>query len=285
MLIALSYQNATFLPIYVGVEKGFFAQEGVDLDYVYVQGGNKSKTARLAMKGDVAFLDGASTSIEAVVRGWGMLKVLCSGVRVPFFLMVRPNIEKVADLKGKRIITGSGGRAFNEVLYISKLNGWEPGKDITIIKGSPTDRIEAFQDPGIDAVATRPQFRHWAEQNGFRSLDYEGGKCWYSGGIAATPQMIEEKPEIVSRVVKVYLKAIDFIKANREESVRIILKEVPYLDYEGASGNYDVLHDLWSPLLERPGVEHMAEVCRAVKGSTLRPSFEDMVDLSFLKEI
>ena len=37
--------------------------------------------------GEVAFFDGAATGIEAVVRGWGPLKVLCAGVMAPFFMM------------------------------------------------------------------------------------------------------------------------------------------------------------------------------------------------------
>ena len=85
--------------------------------------------------------------------------------------------------------------------------------------------------------------------------------------------------------VNAYLNAIDYIKKNREESIRIILKEVPYLDQEGAAGNYDVLYELWDFVLESPGVEHMAEVCRVAKGSTLRPSFDDLVDQRFLKEL
>lgn len=286
MLIALSYQNATFLPIYTGVEMGFFDREGVDLDYVYVLAGNKTKTTELATKGEVAFLDGVSTGVTAAVRGWGQAKVVCSGLRDGFFLMVRPDIKRVADLKGKRIMTGGkGGRSFNEVFYICKQNGWKLGSDITIIEGNQTDRIEAFQDPGIDAVAARTQFWFWAEQHGFRRLFYEDNKCWYSGGIVTTPRMIAEKPEVVHAVVKVYVQAIDYIKSNRDEAIRIILKNVPYLDAEGASGNYDVLHDLWNPLLEPSGVNYMVRICRAGKGEYRTPGFTDIVDLKFLKEL
>src|SRR5574340_107598 len=222
MLIALSYPNAGFLPIYIGVANGFFVREGVDLDYVYVHEGNKAKTARLAIRADIAFLDGVSTSVETVVRGWGRVKALCSGIRDDLFLMVRPPIETAADLKGKRIMAGSaGGRNFNEVLHLCKRNGWEPGKDITIIKGNQADRIEAFQDPGIDAVAARIQFWHWAKQNGYRRLGYDGGKCWYSGGIAASVRMIEEQPEVMRAAVNAYVQAIAYLKANRNESIQI----------------------------------------------------------------
>ncbi len=286
MLIALSYQNASFLPIYLGVEKGFFAREGVDLEYVYVLEGGKTKTVRLAMQGEIAFLDGVSTSVEAVVRGWGQVKVLCAGVCEPSFLMVRPDIEKATDLKGKRVIAGGeGGRDYNKVLSICKQHGWEPGRDITIIKGSQADRIQAFQDPGIDAVAARIQFWHWAEKSGFQRLYYEGGTCWYAGGIAAASRLIAESPDKIRKVVKAYLKAIDYIKANREESIGVIMKNVPYLDYEGAAGNYDVLHDLWDPVLEPAGVEQMAELFRKTKGATLKPGFEDLVDMRFLKKL
>ena len=97
--------------------------------------------------------------------------------------------------------------------------------------------------------------------------------------------MIEEHPEAVRGAVKAYIKAIDYIKKNREESIRIILKDVPYLDQEGAEGNYDMLLEPWDVVLEPRGVEHMAEVCRIAKGSTLKPGFDDLVDQRFLMEL
>ena len=38
-------------------------------------------------------------------------------------------------------------------------------------------------------------------------------------------------------------------------------------------------------ILEQTGVEQMAEFFRETKGATLKPGFEDLVDMSFLKEL
>lgn len=284
MLMALPYETMTFAPIYLAVKKGFFREEGVNLDYVYVLSGSKPKTVRLALDGEVAFFDGAATGIEAVVRGWGPVKVLCAGYLAPFLMMVRPNIKRATDLRGKRIMAG-GGRSLNEVLYLCHLSGWEPGRDITLLKGDQADRIHAFQDPLIDAVAARPQFWHWAERNGFQRLDYQEGQGFYEGGLATTARMLEENPEVVRKVVKAYVRALYYIKDHRKETIEATLENVSYLDYDGAAGNYDILRELWCPSLEPGPVDYMAEVFRVVKGSTRRPSFEDMVALTFLKEL
>ena len=97
--------------------------------------------------------------------------------------------------------------------------------------------------------------------------------------------MIQEKPEVVRKVVKVYVQALEYVKKNREEAIQTILRNVPYLDNEGATGSCDVLRDLWSPTLEPSSVEYMAEVIGVATGSTQRPRFEDMADISYLNDV
>ena len=283
MLFSFPYEAVTFLPIYLAVEKGFFAQEGLHVDYAHALTDSKSKAIKLALTGEIAFLDGVSTGVEAAVRGWDQVKILCGGVRDPHLLMVSPRIERVADLKGKKVMAG-GGRSINEVLYLCKQNGWEPGRDITILKGGQKDRMEVFQDPSIDAVAARIQFWHWAQKYGYRRLDYENGQTWYSGGVVTTTRMIQEEPEVVQKVVKTYVQSVEYLKKNREDAIQTILKNVPYLDNEGATGSYDVLQDIWNPALEPSSLEYMAEVLGVAAGSTYKPSFEDMTDLRFLRD-
>jgi NitT/TauT family transport system substrate-binding protein len=95
----------TFRSVYVGIEKGWFAEEGLDIDFKIVPGGAVNIIPQLAQEaGDVAWA-GGYTVIQARAKGvpivginsasaetlWGLITLKQSGIRAP------------QDLKGKTI--------------------------------------------------------------------------------------------------------------------------------------------------------------------------------------
>ena len=282
MLLALPYPTMTFLPFYVAEEEGFFERQGVTVRCVHMEGG-KERIVQLALEGDVEFFTSISTTVEAILRGWGEVRGICGNCSTSVLCIARPEIRSVADLKGGTVMVG-GGRSNNEFLYLCEQNGWRPGEDIHVIHGDAINRINAFQNPDIAAVFARVQYLAWGQQAGFYGLPYpEEGVVWEEGGLATSLETIRKSPELVQKVVNAVVLAIDFLKKDRESAVRVGVKWIPYMGRQGVEGNYDVLKDHFSCEISPKGIDYMARLLGAVKESRRPLTYEEAVDIGFVK--
>ena len=282
MLVTVVYPTMTFLPLYAAEEQGFFAKEGVQVHCIHSPD-KKERIFRLAQDGDVTFFTAAYLAMEAAVRDWGKAKALCCFTAAPHGCMVRPQIRSAADLKGGKVMVG-GGRSTDEMMYICRQNNWEPGVDVQVVEGDAEDRVKAFKDPSMTAVFARTQFMMWGEQEGFKPLAYPKGIRWYGGGICATDDTILNNKDMVQSVMNAIVKAMEYVKADREAAVRIAQKWIPYLSNDRVQSEYDILRDLFTCEIDAPGNGYMVEMLGAGTGSLRLPAFEEMVDQSFVRK-
>jgi ABC-type nitrate/sulfonate/bicarbonate transport system substrate-binding protein len=284
MLASMPYETFTFLPLYVGYEKGFFTAEGIDLDYCYflsggVRGGRR-KTVELCVGGSVPFFSGVPTVAMAQLKGWADVKALAASFRRGSSIYARASIRTVADLKGRRVMTG-GGSSREEVLYVAKNQGWDVERDLDLSKGDEVARRDAFADPTIDAVCARALYQTYADQHGFRRLEVPGAE-WYEGGLCTSQEMIETQPDAVRAAVTGWVRAIEFIRTHRDEAVEIAARNIRWLDLEGAERQYDVIS--FDPTMTEAGLSWMAGLLGTSTGSTRPVAPDRLADLRFLQE-
>jgi ABC-type nitrate/sulfonate/bicarbonate transport system substrate-binding protein len=271
MLMVLPYETVTFLPFYVARQMGMLRDEGLRIDYLYSQSGGpeggKFQKVDLALRGDIAFFCSVSTSIEAVLRGWGDVVAVAASAERPFFLLVRDEVQTVGDLQGRRILTG-GGASRNEMLYLAAGMGWEVGKDVELVRGDGVDRQRALATGEYDAVAGRTHLLGWAGERGYRALPYAPGTTWYEGGVAVTRQFLDHHREEVAGFVRALHRATRFIadEANREPCVEVLTQYVKLLGRADAETGYDAHREHFSPALTLEGLRYMAEVLAVAKG-------------------
>lgn len=269
-MTVLPYETVTFLPFYVARAQGMFADENLKIDFLYSlsggPGGGKKQKVDLALAGDIAFFTSVSTSIEAVLRGWGDVVAVAANATRPFFLLAREEIASVEDLKGKRVMTG-GGASRNEMLHLANRMGWTVGHDIILIRGDAVDRQRAFEDPDIDGVAGRTHYLGWAETNGFKPMPYAPGQTWYEGGVAISRRFLEERPDAVRAIVVGLERATAFIldETNRDTCIQTIVDYVKYMDAESAAVAYDAHRPYFSTSLDAAGMQYMASVLAIAK--------------------
>lgn len=126
-----------YAPQYVAIEKGFFKDEGLEIDLSVGQGADKSMTALLSGSADIALL-GTEAGIYVYNEGAKDYAVSFAQLtqRAGNFLVSRtdePNFDW-NNLKGKSVIGGRTGGMPEMVLeYVLKQKGLEIGKDVEII--------------------------------------------------------------------------------------------------------------------------------------------------------
>lgn len=125
-----------YAPMYVALEEGYFAEEGIDLTLVTGFGADKTMTAVLSGEADIGFMGPESTvytyagKTEDPAVNFAQLTQ-----RAGNFLVARSEEPDFSwqDLKGKTVLGGrSGGMPEMVFEYILKKNGIDPAADLTI---------------------------------------------------------------------------------------------------------------------------------------------------------
>lgn len=125
-----------YAPMYVAIEEGYFAEEGIDLELVTGYGADKTMTAVLSGEADIGFM-GSEASIYTYAGGASDYVVNFAQLtqRAGNFLVARNEMPDFTweDLKGKTVLGGrKGGMPEMVFEYILKQNGINPEKDLTI---------------------------------------------------------------------------------------------------------------------------------------------------------
>ena len=125
-----------YAPMYVAIEEGYFAKEGIDLELVCGFGADKVMTAVLSGEADVGFM-GSEASIYTYNEGATDYVVNFAQLtqRAGNFLVGREDVSDFTweDLKGATVLGGrKGGMPQMVFEYILKQNNIDPEKDLEI---------------------------------------------------------------------------------------------------------------------------------------------------------
>ena len=128
-----------YAPMYVAVEEGYFAEEGIDLDLVCGFGADKTMTAVISGEADIGFM-GSEASIYTYNEGATDYVVNFAQLtqRAGNFLVAREEMPDFTweDLKGRLVLGGrKGGMPEMVFEYILKQNGIDPETDLQIDGG------------------------------------------------------------------------------------------------------------------------------------------------------
>jgi NitT/TauT family transport system substrate-binding protein len=280
MILVLRAASMSGLPFYVAEDKGFFDREKIKVRCIHSHD-PKRRMVQLLAEGEVDFYTSISAIVEAVSRGV-KVKALCATSNSRYPCAARESINSFADLKNKKVMVG-GGRSRNEVLWLCRRLGWQADQDLEIISGDLSERAQAFSDPSFAAVFGRPQYLSWLKKGGFHLLPYpDKDDAWPEGCLATSQAWIEEKRDLIQRVVNAVVAATEYAKSHKEEALTVAMNHVGYLGEEVVEGNYDVLREWYSNHLSETALAHVVDVLELKHDSAQPLRLADFADLSFL---
>ena len=125
-----------YAPMYVAIEEGYFAEEGIDLTLITGFGADKTMTALLTDEADIGFM-GSESTIYTYNEGASDYAVNFAQLtqRAGNFLVAREPIDHFDwnMLVGKEVLGGRAGGMPEMVFeYILKKNGIDPANDLSI---------------------------------------------------------------------------------------------------------------------------------------------------------
>jgi NitT/TauT family transport system substrate-binding protein len=282
-----SSTNVSFLALYTALHRGFFKDEGIDLEIIFMPA-NLASTA--VLNGDVDFNGAVTGTIGAAVQGRPM-KVLLFTVSKPLlFLVGQKNIKDLKQLKGKKIAGSSpGGSATLLANQALKQIGLEPGKDVSVLQmsGSAASRYAVLESGVVDASLLSVPENIFALEKGYNELLFLGDVIEFpQNGFGTSDKRIRENPDEVYRMVRATLRGLQFIwdKNNGEAVTNVLMKQWKVNDRKmAAEMSRQVGRVLTRDAYVKPeSVQVLIDLARESAKVTKPVTVADVVDYSFL---
>lgn len=282
------------LHVRFGIEKGFFAEEGIDLSMRIVYGG--PEVARAYEAGELQFGQlGSPPGINAIARG-AAFKIVGSGIRRKAFMYlgVRSDITSFAELKGGRLGMlglGSCSEWIARKMYLAE--GLDPDRDLTFVplKDSYPAVVTLMRQGRFEAtVATEPSLS-LGETEGVLKVwktAYEPSCLpnyqWVI--LVARPDFIEREPEILRAALRGCQRSARYAAAHPEEWTEFLARRFT-ISREAArrTTERELAHYELDCRVDMEGLQQSIRVQRELGAIDQEMRAGDLVDLRFLPEV
>jgi NitT/TauT family transport system substrate-binding protein len=285
ILVSAPAKSLTWFPAFFAKEKGFYRDEGLDVDFV-VMGPQLGMQALIT--GDVGYTTAMGSTLRGALRGLPIRAVMMICEKPHFALIARPGIASVDALKGKVLGVSSFG-ASSYTLARAMLQHFKlaPGQDVKILAvGGGTNRLAAMKGGSIDATLMEFPYNLMLEKEGFIRILFVGDLIPSPiAGFGATLERIQKRPDEIRRMIRATLRGTKYAKGNRDESVKAIVKWTG-METALAEGSYDLAAGTWSD----SGIPDAATLGATLKDVMAElkletpPDPSKVFDLSFVKE-
>ena len=208
----------------VAQQKGYMKEEGLDERVIFV---TPTTSIQAMLGGDVQFTGAGSSALVSMARGNTPLKVvIATNDRVLQWLVTRPEIISPKELKGKKIATtGVAAIATFMLKQILTKHGLDGNKDVIYLDVGQGNQLPALLGGGFDAAVLSVEQRYLALDKGMHEMFFMGNEVRNSWGtLATTDKLIKENPKMVGAFVRATLKALRYIRQDKEGTVAALLK-------------------------------------------------------------
>lgn len=212
------YSGVTGLGVQLGIEKGFFKEEGLALEFI----DTRDPISGLSSQ-DIDMADWNTTG-AIVAAGKGVpITIVSSLFRHvgPFYLVAAPDIGQVSQLKGKTV----GAAFFGTGLDVSArtILGKEgvPADQVSFVaNGVNAAALATLENGSVQATIIHEPFASLAEAAGKGQViaaGYDYLPRFHTGVIVARNGFIAESPETVRKFLRAYFRANAYAKAHLDE--------------------------------------------------------------------
>src|SRR5215813_3027864 len=156
---------------WIAKDAKIYEKHGLDTELVLLRGSGQSAQAIIG-NSILAAPCTLTTVMSADLSGADLVTVAHTVSGVQSKLLVRPEIKKPEDLRGKKVaVSGFGSLGDFLERYIMKKYGIEPGRDVVMLSiGTQPDRIQALINGVVDAADLSHPAEVQAERKGFKVL-------------------------------------------------------------------------------------------------------------------
>lgn len=276
--IAYASRSSSAMPLYMSLQKGFFKEEGLDVEIIQM---NPRLGATAVVNGDVTFSTPFTSTFRGALQGLPLKLVFIHIKKGPYFVMVRPEIKNLQQLKGKKIgvatIRGTDQLVAEEML---QAKGFNPTQLLAVAVGDGPTRMQALMSGAVEAICVAPPHDLMLRKMGYNAIAGPPEIGLPSAGMLTSDRLIKENPQLIKRTLKALLRSHAYILANRQDTIQTLIKWLPQ-PLDVAEHSYDNELTTLSP----DGILTDAEIRVIIDrvGEKKRP-LDEVRDFSFARE-
>ena len=290
-----------YLPLYVAVHEGYFAEEGLDVTVVQATGGAH---VTAVVSGDAFAVIGGVDSNLLANRGNSDPVIGISNCvnRANVYLFARKGMIPASDadedmaafLKGTTIVAGRYGGSPNVLTrYLLKKVGLDPDADVTLVENADASTVTAMLEHGQGDIGNggEPQISEgvtagiWEEP--FVAFPDLGDYAYSVIGVKQST--IESDPETCEKFVRALMKALKAVDEDHELAARVLALEFDTLTDEGRQAALDRAYadHLWSVdgVISQQAVDTLMEVVISSGLYEGDYAYDELVDMQFVEKI
>jgi NitT/TauT family transport system substrate-binding protein len=276
--------NIQHLALTAAKYKGFYDEMGLtNAQVVYLRG--NSINVQAILSGSVQFASAFGPAMHAMFRGEQLRVLVQIFNQIPMSLITRPEVKRIEELKGQKIAVTFGGSTYSVLLAMLSHFGLPQNFGEYLNMPGDQAKAAALLQGQVAGALMAPPADGPVLKAGFKRLVYMGDvfKGVPFSAMLTTSKMIQEEPDLVERTVKAVVKAMLFIRQNRDAGIELVMKHGG-VDREISTSLYDLSRDAFVPGLSADGISKRAELEIATLKE--RPNFDpkQFMDDRFLKK-
>ncbi|MCL5124253.1 MAG: ABC transporter substrate-binding protein [Deltaproteobacteria bacterium] len=227
--LAVLQNDIHHLPLWVALDNGFFREQGINVEIAGIfRAGPEIMSAFSAGSLDMAYV-GEAPTVTAVANGTAKVVILAQVNTEGSAIVVGKNspIRTISDLKGKHVAI-PGYSTVQDLLLRKALSAScvDPRQiKMTVIK--PPEMIGALRTDQIDAFIAWEPYPAQAICKGVGKTLASSSEIWKDHPccvLVADRQFAQANDEKMERMLKAHREAVDFIRDNPDEALRIAIK-------------------------------------------------------------
>ena len=289
-----------YLPLYLAIHEGYFADEGLDVSVVQATGGAH---VTAVVSGDAfAAIGGVDSYHFANAAGTAdPIRAICNCVnRANVYLFARKGLApaSVSDadmadfLRGKTIIAGRYGGSPNVLTrYLVKTVGLNPDTDVTLLENADASTVTAMLKYGQGDIGNggEPQISEGVTEGIFEEpfVSFPDLGDYAYSVIGVKQSTITSQPETCAAFVRALVKALHTVQNDRAAAERVLSLEFPTLSEEGRKAALDRAYadQLWSVdgFISQAAVDTCMNVLTISGLLDSTWNYADMVDMQFVE--
>lgn len=230
--------TVTMLPFAVARERGFFQQEGLTVELVLMPA---ALNIKVLLSGEIGYASTVGSAVVAAVRGIDVRVVMLFVDRPLLDLVATPEINSIADLKGKVIgISSRGGLHDVAIRRMLQQSGIDPAQTTLLAVGGQGAMLASVMSGRISAGLLNPPHNFLGYREGLKNLGFAGNFIRIpSTGLVATRDKLERAPEQVRRMARALARARAFARDHKAQVVPILKKFLQLDDEDLTAKIYD----------------------------------------------
>ena len=292
IIVGYAALNPRVLPLWIAHEQGMFSKYGLDAEPIFIRGA-PTLVAGLA-SGDIPLArSGGSAALAAIAAGHDFKLVATFSSRNTYDLVVRPNIKRAEDLRGKKFaLTSIGGTTWMGMMLWLEHLGLDQQRDQIQMQvlGDQTVQAQAIENGIVDATVLDGVFSRRLKQRGLTILgEYNQMTQRLVGQAMIVPHPFLLKfPDVVENYLRAEIEALAFAigPRNKPAVLKALMRHLKVDAAAAEEGYLDLLRGVdRKPFPSLEGMRNTQRLMKLRSPKVAEVKVEDVVDDRIMRKL